>query len=356
MREKTIIYIYPIDSTFAKKDIEFLSKDFNIISPKPDWSSGFLPLVFFKQLFWLLWKIRQTEAVFVMSGGYWSFLPSILGRITGKPVFIILGGAECVSFPRINYGSLRNPLLKYFIKWSLKFATELLPVSETLVLCDYTFNEIIDYKKQGYKAFFPNIKTPYTVIPNGFDSIFWQPANFQKKENTFITVASIHNMQRYLVKGIDKIIDIAPKLPDSVFIVVGISEEMQDRLKDKPVNVLFYKFISPEEFRKIIEETQYYLQLSVSEGFPNAVCEGMLCGCIPVVSNVGAMPLIVDKCGLILENNNTNFIFEKIYQFIAMDNNEKANLSALSRKRIIENFPIERRESAFNMIINKYIK
>jgi glycosyltransferase involved in cell wall biosynthesis len=356
VRKEKIIYIYPIDSTFVKKDIEFLSKNYNIISPKPEWSTGFLPLVFFKQFFWLLWNIIQAKAIFVMSGGFWSFFPSIFGKITGKPVFIILGGSECVSFPSINYGSLSNPLLKYIIKWSLKFATELLPVSDTLVLCDNTFNEVIDYKKQGYKAFFPNIKTPYTVIHNGFDSTFWQSTNFPKKENTFITVASISNMQRYFVKGINKIFELAPKMPDCTFIIVGVSENMKEKLKNKPFNVIFYNFISPEEFKQIIEETQYYIQLSISEGFPNAVCEGMLCGCIPIVSNVGAMPYIVDKCGLILENNNTDYLFDKIYQFITMDKKEKTNLSLLSRQRVIEKFTIERREKAFNLIINKHLK
>ena len=38
----------------------------------------------------------------------------------------------------------------------------------------------------------------------------------------------------------------------------------------------------------------------MSEGFPNALCEAMLSGCIPIVSNVGAMPKIVKETGYLL--------------------------------------------------------
>lgn len=47
-----------------------------------------------------------------------------------------------------------------------------------------------------------------------------------------------------------------------------------------------------------------YLQLSLTEGFPNALIEAMACGCIPIVSSVGAMPEIVGQTGRVLKKKN----------------------------------------------------
>ena len=86
--------------------------------------------LFLTQLVFLVKTVRNSDCIFIMFGGYWSFIPSLFGKIFNKPVYIILGGTDCVSFPFINYGSLRKKLLKQFINWSYKMATRLLPVDE----------------------------------------------------------------------------------------------------------------------------------------------------------------------------------------------------------------------------------
>jgi glycosyltransferase involved in cell wall biosynthesis len=61
------------------------------------------------------------------------------------------------------------------------------------------------------------------------------------------------------------------------------------------------------EYHKLVElynRHEFYLQLSVAEGFPNTLCEAMLCGCIPIGSNVFSIPKIIGDTGFVLKHRN----------------------------------------------------
>ena len=120
MRKDVVLYISPSDSEFVKKDIVFLNNHFKVIHYSQDWGNKKKVInLFLKQLVFLTKTVRKSDCIFIMFGGYWSFIPSLFGKIFYKPVYIILGGTDCVSFPSINYGSLRKKLLKQFIYSSL---------------------------------------------------------------------------------------------------------------------------------------------------------------------------------------------------------------------------------------------
>ena len=55
---------------------------------------------------------------------------------------------------------------------------------------------------------------------------------------------------------------------------------------------------------RVYRQSQFYLQLSYSEGFPNALAESMLCGCIPIGSNVGEISKIIGDTGFILAHKD----------------------------------------------------
>ena len=130
MRKDVVLYISPSDSEFVKKDIVFLNNHFKVIHYSQDWGNKKKVInLFLKQLVFLTKTVRKSDCIFIMFGGYWSFIPSLFGKIFNKPVYIILGGTDCVSFPSINYGSLRKKLLKQFIHWSYKMATRLLQLT-----------------------------------------------------------------------------------------------------------------------------------------------------------------------------------------------------------------------------------
>lgn len=353
MKEK-ILYIFPQFSSFIHKDILFLSRNYEVVTPSRDWTRKWeTPLNFIRQFVFLSRHLKGSKAVFIMFGGYWSFLPALAGRISGIPVYIIPGGTDCVSFPSLNYGSLRKPVLRTFIKWSFQLCTELLPVDESLVRSEYSYNEKSDYPEQGYKYFFPKLSTPHRVIYNGFDPDYFNCGQVAKKSGSCIVIAQVTSMMRVRIKGIDLVFYLASQFEKLSFTIVGISDSISRQLGSIPSNVTLYPFMPQESFMKHLAESEYVLQLSVSEGFPNALCEAMLCRCIPVGSTVGAMPRIIDDTGYLIGSSNKEYLLERFTEINATDSTTRLDLGKKARERIISNFHISQREKAFMDIIEQ---
>lgn len=353
MKDK-ILYIYPEYSAFIKKDIGFLSLNYRVVTPSHGWTNKWeTPLNFIRQFIFLSRHLKGSLAVFVMFGGYWSFLPALAGKISSIPIYIIPGGTDCVSFPSLKYGSLRKPVMRTFIRWSFKLCTELLPVDESLVRSEYSFYENSDYPEQGYRYFFPEISTPFRVINNGFDPDFFECVGAVKTTGSFIVVAQVTSLMRLQVKGIDLVLYLAGHFSNLSFIIVGISDSVIRQLGSIPANVTLYPFLPQESFMAYLADSEFVLQLSVSEGFPNAMCEAMLCRCIPVGSSVGAIPHIIGDTGFVMNSSDRKYLKEKFTEISATDRDTRIELGKKARERIIQNYHISKREKAFRQVIER---
>ena len=352
MKEK-IIYIHPQKSSFTEKDINILSGSYSVVTPGHNWSvKRMTPLNFLRQFCFLARHLHAARAVFVMFGGYWSFLPALLGKITRTPVYIIPGGTDSVSFPSLRYGSLRKPLLRTFIRWSFGLCSELLPVDETLVISDYSYHESGDYPKQGYMYFFPGLTTPYRVIHNGFDPDCFSGDLSKKKKNTFIVLAPVNSMTRVKVKGIDLVLYLAENFAHCSFTLVGIDEDITHCLGEIPSNVIIHPYLEKEQFSIFLEESQFVLQLSVSEGFPNALCEAMLYCCIPVGSSVGAIPQIIGDTGFVIQRSGKEYLSRIFDEILSTDSLVRDTMAVRARERIVKNFHISYRERALLTLLD----
>ncbi|MBK8499433.1 MAG: glycosyltransferase [Flavobacteriales bacterium] len=123
-------------------------------------------------------------------------------------------------------------------------------------------------------------------------------ARGRTQADALLTVASgAHQAYVRVLKGLDMIMAVAPRFPDASS-SVGARE---GSLPDKPANVIEVPFVPHHEIAALYGSATYYLQLSVSEGFGNALCEAMLCGCVPIVSDTGAMPRIIGDTGVVVK-------------------------------------------------------
>ena len=189
-----------------------------------------------------------------------------------------------------------------------------------------------------------------TVINYGFDPDKWLESK-EKIPNSFITVAAgLENPYRAKLKGIDLILEAAPRFPNATFTIIGCPDDY--KLPVKSANIKTYSFVSNLELKDIYNKNEFYIQVSMSEGFPNAICEAMTCGCIPVGSNVGGIPDIVGDSGFILKHRNIEE-FKKLLEK-ALQSDKKA-LSSIARSRIMEKYPKNLREGQLLTLVAKLI-
>lgn len=339
---KRIFFVYPIYASFVKNDEALLKKHFAVRSYFFNQSKAALIFSFFRQFFHLLFSFRKYDAYICFFASYSSFLPLLFAKVHRKPGIIILGGTDCVSFPSISYGNFQKPVLAWFTRVSLRSATHLAPVACNLIDCAYTYVDT-DFERQGFKNFCRNVTAATTVIYLGYD-----PAKFfktaEKIPNSFITVAQM-NPANFYRKGIDLIFELATRFPQCTFTIVGNTESMQ--YDSVPPNIKLLPFIPYEKLRELYSSQQFYLQLSMMEGFPSAPCEAMLCECIPITSNVGALPEIVGETGFILEKKDIALLQEIVVKALASDR-EKLGLAA--RIQVTEKFPVTERVKLVEMI------
>ncbi|MFT5279798.1 MAG: glycosyltransferase involved in cell wall biosynthesis [Bacteroidia bacterium] len=333
----SVSYVYPKEYTFVKRDIQYMESEFVVrkhsFLPSSSWK---LPLCMLVQAFRLLGEIPMTDIVVCQFAGYHTLVPSILAKVFNKPLLVIASGTESAGFPLIDYGNHRKRWLSKATCFTMRMATAISPVHKSLIESNYTYSK--DFPaKQGILHYCSKVKASFHPIPYGFDSSVFKPKQDQRIQNSFVTMAfGIGQEKLRKLKGADLILEVAPRFPDCTFVLVG-AEGLTEEL---PSNVTVHGAVPISEVPNLLSKYEFYFQLSVSEGFPNALGEAMLCGCIPIGSNVTSIPDIIGDSGFILNSRRVDELEKIIDQALKCD---RTDLSNLARTKILRDYPANRR-------------
>jgi glycosyltransferase involved in cell wall biosynthesis len=237
-------------------------------------------------------------------------------------------------------------------RYSFSNCTHVFPFSPYLVFNEYSYDRS-QPAFQGIRHHCPSITTPITVIENGFETEKWPLGKAEdRKKNHFLSIAAnLDDDSRMKVKGIDLILQTAPLLPDCRFTIIGKNQPAGHHAV--PENVTIRPYVPHEELPSVYHRHEFYLQLSMSEGFGNTIAEAMLSGCLMIGSNAGAVPYVIGGNGFILEKKDPQQLAVLIRTAIGTDDNEKEQKRSAARKRVLENFSIEERKRKINAIIFK---
>lgn len=340
-----IIYTYPVRTAFTDRDLEMIRPEMNIKALEFTQSPSKLPFYYLLQFFQLLWYLPKTTQYLCFFGGYHSVLPTWFGKTFNKKCIIQAGGTDCMNMPEIGYGNFRKKWLRKATVYSFKNCSLIVPVAEALMKQEYQFDDQIN-PKQGLLNLIPDLKTPFQVIPNGFDTDFWKDLNAPRKEKSFITVATgTSRHSRAIIKGYDLIEQLASTNSEYTFTLVGDAGYTSS---NKNIQVLGKQ--SKEGLRELFNSHDFYLQLSTSEGFPNALGEAMVCGCVPIGSAVGAIPEIIGNKKLVLAKKELGLLQHLID---SIEDPEKEEIRIESQQRIKEKFSYSKRKMKLIEILSK---
>ena len=307
-----ILYSFPVHTAFIDRDLEMIRPVAQIVPLEFTQTPWKLPFYLVLQFFQLLWHLPKTSQYLCFFGGYHTVLPVIFGNVFGKKCTIQAGGMDCINMPEIGYGNFRKKGLAWATTYSFTHCSLILPVAEALVSQHYNYDHRIS-PKQGLLQLIPGLKTPIQVIPNGFDVDFWKDLGLERVRHSFISVAtSTSNLARARVKGYDLIEELAASHPEWKFTLVGDSN-----YKPQSTNIQVLGKETPASLVQLYNRHEFYLQLSSSEGFPNALGEAMACGCVPIGSAVGAIPEIIGDTGLLLKRKELGTLQTLIQDWIA---------------------------------------
>jgi len=321
-----VVFLAPGLDAFIKTDLQILQKHFDVHPVVWHGRSG-LPR--------LTSKIISADAVFSWFAGDHSATASILASIRGIPSLLVSGGVDVAAMPEIGYGAMAEGMRKRLpTKLALNFSTLVLAFS------DFSRNEIS-------RAHAPrDLRTMYL----GVDTHRFMPA--EKKEEIVLTVGQVSkgNLKR---KGLRAFVDAARRLPRFNFILAGRRvDDSFERIKTSaPPNLNLTGYLPDGELAGLIARSKVYVQASAHEGFGVALAEAMSCGCIPVVSDRGALPEVVGDAGLSVKYGDDEGLAQAINQAMTLPSSEGLK----ARERVQRNFSLEKREAGLKAAVEALV-
>jgi len=306
---------------FVEADLEIASEEFEVSAML---YGGKLDI---PRLARLIYRSHATLSWFALSHAWVTVRLSKLFRV---PSVVLVGGWDVAAVPEIPYGAMLTARMRRKVSWTLSAADAVVAPSEA---CR---REALQWTSRDV-----------TVVPLAVDTSLFLPGG--AKENSVLTVAGISHQEVIKTKGVDTFIQVARRLPGTSFEVVGVeSSEWMVRLRQlAPANVTITPWLSRSALRAKFQKHKVYAQFSAHEAFGLALAEAMACGCVPIVSDRGALPEIVKGVGRIVPYGDIDSATVAVAEAL-----EESGSNA-ARTRVVESFSIPRRKEQLLRILRE---
>ena len=320
-----ILLVYNHNRSFIKKDINILKKHFDVKTyyHKKD-----------KNISELRRLVKWSDIIYCWFASYHCLPPFFFAKRYKKKKIVVVGGYDACNIK--GYGLFSSWKGKILAKHIYKNADKILPVDKSLKT-DILLNSKL------------KISDKIEILPTGYDPKRWYPEG--KKSKIVLTVCFV-DKNNWWRKGLKTLVETAKLLPDIPFYIVGkIENDMKEKVKKTPENIKFTGWISDKGLLSFYQRAKIYCQLSRYEGLPNALCEAMLCECIPIGTTYCGIPNAIGNTGFYVPYGNAKATAEAIKN--ALD--APAELGKKARKRIMEKYPPEKREKKLIEIIKSLV-
>ncbi len=281
----------------------------------------------------VLRRVLTHDVAMSWFASWHSFWPVLAARLLGRRSVVVIGGYDTARLPEIQYG--HGPRFhRWVARATMRMATVLVAPSE--FARDEAATLGIDPSR-------------IEVIPLGLDPAAYPPSGVMRG-GTVITVGGV-NRSNLLRKGIEPFVRAAALRPDLEFVVVGgWGDDAIDHLRAIATpNVRFTGHVSHEDKVRWYQRSRVVVQASKHEAFGLSLVEGMLCGCVPVVTAAGSLPEVTGGCGVIVQNASPAAIAAGIGD--ALDQGLAAGLAA--RRHVLWNFTLDERRRRLEALLER---
>lgn len=183
-------------------------------------------------------------------------------------------------------------------------------------------------------SYFPKAK----VLSNPYRQDVFKNLNKERKAMSFVFLGRLVSE-----KGVHLAIDsmkqinelILPSQEKPTFKIIGDGPELKN-LKDQVQRndlgsqVSFEGRQTGEALVEILNECKYLLVPTHKEAFGNVALEGMACGCLPIVSDSGGLPVAVGQAGVLFKCGSSESLTAEIMRIINDSNLEASYRSKMA--------------------------
>ncbi|MFZ3588948.1 glycosyltransferase family 4 protein [Bacillus sp. DJP31] len=260
---------------------------------------------FFFTSIYMLRIIRKYKINIMLSqcpllGGY---LATIVSKITKTPIMVEIHGLE--YFNILGSGKIHNKVIAKMIRYSFSNATKVRSLSEKMS------DMLAEHK----------VKANIVVIPNRVNTKLF---NMPKTNNIINQKVKVVSVGRFVWEksydvAINTILELQKKY-DIELTLIGGGPLLKDFMKlakgNEKINLITW--IPQEKFVPILNESDIYIQPSVSEGMPRTILEAMAMRLPLIVSDVGAISGIIKHNinGLLIEPGDSKSLKHALEELI----------------------------------------
>jgi glycosyltransferase involved in cell wall biosynthesis len=323
-----ILFVYSRESSFVAIDRDLLRRRWAV----RDWPQP-RPLVNLPRLVAAVWR---SDLVFGWFASWHTFWPITLAWLLRRPSVLVIGGFDTAGMPEIGYGLQQRPVMRHVSRWVMRRASRLVTNSE------YSLREI-----EANVGIAPeHVRVVHHGVPDPFGAAVAGP-----RDRLTLTVGIVEqrNLER---KGLRPFVEAAALLPDVEFVVAGkwADESVEVLRAVAGPNVTLTGWIEQDELEALYRRAAVYVQASRHEGFGMSVAEAMLAGCVPVVTDAGALPEVVGDTGVVVPAPATPpRLAEAVREALGAGDEARER----ARRRVRERFTLEARGKGLEEVVEE---
>jgi len=270
MSSERVVFLYENEVPFVQSDLRILREKFEVYPI--NCSQGI-------SMSSVLRALAHADLSYSWFALGYAARAVLAGKILRRPSVVVSGGWDIISMPEISYGAIRNERTRLRARFVLRYA-----------------NLVLTFSRWSLASIQTLASRQAELLYIGVDLEKFRPNRM--KEDLVVTVGNV-TRENFKRKGLETFVGAARQLPDVPFVLVGrhFDQDADELRAISPSNVQFTGWVPAEQLSDLLARAKVYVQASYNEGFGLAVAEAMASGCVPVVTDRGALPEVVGNAG-----------------------------------------------------------